>query len=132
VAVKILLDTNAYSDFRQFGKWKDVLARATEILMPSIVLGELKYGFAKGNIQGANLRKLRQFLETDRVSMATISDATTDAYAQLFLYLKHQGIPIPTNDVWIRALALEHEATLCTRDRHFENLPQIDTLFEGS
>ncbi len=130
--MKIALDTNAYSDFRQFGKWKDVLAQATEILIPSIVLGELKYGFAKCNIQGVNLRKLRQFLETDRVSIATISEATTDAYAQLFLYLKNEGTPIPTNDVWIAAAALVHEATLCSRDRHFEGLPQIDVLFEES
>jgi len=127
--LKVLLDTNAYSDFRAKGIWKETLAVASDVLIPTIVIGELKYGFALGNMEGVNLRKLREFLATPRVSMITLTERTTSTFAQFHCHLRQQGKPIPTNDIWIAALAYEHEGVLCTRDRHFENLPQVDVLF---
>ena len=127
--MKVLLDMNAYSDFRAKGIWKETLAAASEVLIPTIVIGELKYGFALGKMEGLNLRKLREFLAAPRVSMITLSENTTSIFAQFHCHLRKQGIPIPTNDIWIAALAYEHEGVLCTRDRHFENLPQVDVMF---
>ena len=127
--VKLVLDTNAYSDFRQKGAWKNDLSEARDILIPTIVLGELRYGFARGKIEGENLRKLREFLQTPRVQTVTLGTETPSVYARLFLHLRNQGTPIPTNDIWIAALTYEHEAILCTRDRHFENLPQVDIRY---
>jgi tRNA(fMet)-specific endonuclease VapC len=128
--LKVLLDTNAYSDFRAKGNWKEALATASEVLIPLIVVGELKYGFALGNREGINLRKLREFLAAPRVSMITLTESTTSIFAQFHCHLRQQGNPIPTNDIWIAALAYEHEAVLCTRDRHFEFLPQVDVVYQ--
>jgi tRNA(fMet)-specific endonuclease VapC len=50
---------------------------------------------------------------------------TADYYARLFVQLKRAGTPIPDNDLWIAALALEHDLMLVTRDRHFECIPQL-------
>ena len=127
--MKLVLDTNAYSDFRQYGIWKEDLSKARDILIPTIVLGELKYGFARGNTEGANLGKLREFLQAPRVRTITLSNETPSTYARFFLHLTLQGTPIPTNDVWIAALAFEHEAILCTGDGHFRNLPQVEARY---
>ena len=127
--MKLVLDTNAYSDFRQQGAWNEDLSEARDILIPTIVLGELRYGFALGKIEGENLRKLREFLQTPRVRTVTISNETPAIYAQFFLYLRNHGTPIPTNDIWIAALTYEREAILCTRDHHFKNLPQVDVRY---
>ena len=127
--MKLVLDTNAYSDFRQYGIWEEELSEAYDILIPTVVLGELRYGFARGRIEGVNLRKLLRFLESPRVRTITLSDETPALYARFFLNLKNQGTSIPTNDIWIAALVYEHGATLCTRDRHFTHLPEIDVRY---
>ena len=127
--MKLVLDTNAYSDFRQQGAWNEDLSEARDILIPTIVLGELRYGFALGKIEGENLRKLREFLQTPRVRTVTIGNETPGIYAQFFLHLRNHGTPIPTNDIWIAALTYEREAILCTRDHHFKNLPQVDVRY---
>jgi tRNA(fMet)-specific endonuclease VapC len=124
--MKLVLDTSAYGDFRRYGVWKEDLSVAHDILVPTIVLGELRYGFARGNTEGVNLTRLRDFLRDPRVRTVTLSEETPSIYARFFLHLKNQGTPIPTNDVWIAAVAYEQEAVVCTRDRHFTNLPQVD------
>jgi len=48
--------------------------------------------------------------------------ATTAVYARIFVELRQQGTPIPTNDLWIAALALQHDLTLCTKDAHFQHI----------
>ena len=75
-----------------------------------------------------NERFLRRFLDTSGVTVAFATDATIRAYAQLYRQLRTQGTPIPTNDLWIASLAVEHDAALFTRDKHFRHLPQLDTI----
>jgi tRNA(fMet)-specific endonuclease VapC len=53
------------------------------------------------------------------------SRETAEHYARLFVQLKRAGTPIPDNDLWIAALALEHDLQLITRDRHFKSIPQL-------
>jgi tRNA(fMet)-specific endonuclease VapC len=53
------------------------------------------------------------------------SGQSTHHFARLFLQLRRQGTPIPTNDLWIAALAVQHDLALFSRDGHFEHLPQL-------
>jgi len=62
------------------------------------------------------------------VSAIFATEATTRAYAQLYRQLRAQRTPIPTNDLWIAALVVEHDVALFTRDVHFANLPQLDLV----
>jgi len=52
-------------------------------------------------------------------------EQTTHQYANLYQQLRRQGTPIPTNDIWIAALVLQHDFVLHARDRHFDSLPQL-------
>jgi tRNA(fMet)-specific endonuclease VapC len=72
-----------------------------------------------------NERLLRRFLLKEGVEILLADEQTTHHYAAVYAQLRRQGTPIPTNDMWIAALALQHDLVLCTRDRHFDRLPQI-------
>ena len=54
-----------------------------------------------------------------------VSRETTEQYARLFVQLKRAGTPVPDNDLWIAAVAIEHDLALVTRDRHFDKVPQL-------
>jgi predicted nucleic acid-binding protein len=68
---------------------------------------------------------LTRFLNSPRVRVLYTDEQTTHHYASLFRQLRDQGTPIPTNDLWIAALVIQHDLILCSRDRHFDALPQI-------
>lgn len=125
------LDTNAYSDMGRSGLWIDTLNQANIIYLPAVVIGELKEGFQGGSQQMANERMLEQFINEPMVQICNVTSITAGYYAQLKTHLKQNGTPIPTNDIWIAACALEHQTTLLTRDKHFEKLPQVSVMFEG-
>ena len=98
---------------------------ASAILLPVIVLGELWAGFEGGLRRENNRDELGLFLRSPRVSVVPAADATAERYAHIYAYLRKMGQPIPTNDLWIAALAMEHGAELITSDAHFLHLPQI-------
>ncbi len=124
--MRIALDTNRYTDFgRGETKAVDVLERADTIYVPFVVLAELRAGFLCGSKNLENERSLVRFLNSPRVIVAYADDDTTHQYARLFAQLRRQGTPIPTNDLWIAALVVQHDLMLFARDRHFDNLPQI-------
>ncbi len=128
--MRILLDTNAYSDWRRHGRWNRVIATADEVLVPSIVLGELRYGFRRAMLGDDNESKLRVFLELPIVQVAAVSEKTSRIYADLKHYLRTTGHPFPENDVWIAALSVETMSTLVTADGHFNSLPQVAKAVE--
>ena len=70
-------------------------------------------------------RVLRRFLLKDGVRVLFADDQTTHHYASLFGQLRKQGTPIPTNDMWLAALVLQHNLALHARDTHFDRLPQL-------
>jgi len=116
----VALDANAYSDFlRGVPSRVGVVRRAERIHLPLIVLGELRAGFAAGSREAENLVSLRQFLASPRVSILHPDEATTGHYASIFVDLRNKGAAIPTNDLWIAALALQHDLDLCSSDAHF-------------
>jgi tRNA(fMet)-specific endonuclease VapC len=118
--VKLLLDTNAYTALaRGDASLAARVSRAHRILLSSIVAGELLYGFRHGSRYEANWRQLEQFLRRPFVDLVPVTLVTADRFARVMAALRAKGRPIPTNDAWIAAHALETGAELLSRDEHF-------------
>ncbi|MBC8116166.1 MAG: type II toxin-antitoxin system VapC family toxin [Candidatus Saccharimonas sp.] len=119
----ILIDTNAYSAYhRGRPETLDVVQFAPEIAMSVVVLGELGGGFATGSREADNRRELQQFLASPRVRVLEIDSDTAELYAGIFRELRRKGTPIPQNDMWIAASALQHNLALFTFDQHFHSI----------
>lgn len=124
--MRLLIDTSAYSVFLHgHPQVVEEVARAQEIYLSPIVLGELLSGFRKGNRYAANLDALRSFLSSPRVDVVAIDDETANRYGLIKDELRRKGQPIPTNDTWIAASAMEHGLRLLTLDTHFQRIEQI-------
>ena len=122
----IMLDTNWYIDFCRAESYAvNAIRKADKILLPFVVLAELRAGFHNNKAGRHNEAILLRFISSSRVQIVYPNNDTTHQYATLFLQLRKQGTPIPTNDIWIAALALQNNSILCTSDRHFASLPQI-------
>jgi tRNA(fMet)-specific endonuclease VapC len=127
--MRIALDTNRYRDLCD-GEAEVIrlLEEAESIHVPLIVIGELRAGFSLGKRGRENETTLQRFLLKPGVEVLSPGDATTRHYALLFRQLRQQGTPIPTNDLWIAALVLERDLALCSRDEHFQYLPQLNIV----
>jgi tRNA(fMet)-specific endonuclease VapC len=122
----VMLDTSAYAAFmRGHPDIKFTLQEAERVSMSPVVLGELHAGFSLGNRRAQNERELARFLRSPRVSVLPVSDDTAIRYAEILLFLRHAGTPIPTNDVWIAAGAMEHGLRIVTTDAHYTRVPQV-------
>lgn len=127
--MKLALDTNRYSDFaRGETSVAEAIETAEEVWLPFIVVGELRAGFAAGSQGLRNEAVLRRFLMKPGVGILYADEQTTHHYANVYRQLRNQGTPIPTNDMWIAALVLQHSLVLFARDAHFETLPQIPRM----
>jgi tRNA(fMet)-specific endonuclease VapC len=123
---ELLLDTSAYSAFmRGHLQVKVALAEADRIHLSPIVLGELHAGFQTGSRRAENERGLRRFLSSPRVRLTEMNDETALRYAEIFNFLRRAGTPIPTNDIWIAANAMQHGLRVLTTDAHYTRLPQV-------
>ena len=128
--MKLVLDTNIYVDFAA-GVPETVEFIATNgeyLFLPSIVIGELEYGFMKGQRQQLNEKKLQQFINRLRVDIIPVDTDVARKYASIYLSLRGKGTKIPINDVWIAACCMTVGGVLLTRDRHFEQVDQIETM----
>ncbi len=124
--MRLALDTNRYADLcRGNLRVVKIIEAADEVWLPFVVLGELRAGFAVGNQGPLNEAVLRRFLLKSGVGVLYADEQTTYHYASVYRQLRKQGTPIPTNDMWIAALVLQHSLSLCDRDRHFDALPQL-------
>ena len=131
--MRILLDSNGYSRLmRGDGQTAAVVRDATEILMSAVVIGELLYGFRNGSRFDRNAADLRSFLDNPYVSLVPVGPVTSDRYSRISAALRAKGSPIPANDVWIAAHAMETGADLVSADRHFEAVDGIAWLRLGS
>ncbi len=127
--MRIALDTNRYVDLcKGVAETVDLLEGADVVVLPFVVLAELRAGFAHGRRQVENERILRRFLMKDGVMVLFADDQTTHHYALLYRQLRKQGTPVPTNDLWLAALVLQHNLALHARDKHFDHLPQLVRL----
>lgn len=121
--MRVLVDTNAYAAFKGGDpETVDVLRMADEIHLSVIVFGELLAGFAAGTQEPRNRRELAAFIDSPRVSVLSVTPATAAYYAAVFAQLRRKGRPIPTNNLWIAATAMEQGAMLLTHDRHFDEI----------
>jgi len=128
--MKLVLDTNIYCDYAEgLPEVVDAMAQYGESLyIPSIVLGELYYGFLKGNRQQVNQRKLRQVMTRLSIEIIGVDSEVARKYGLIYCSLEKRGVQIPINDVWIGACCMNVGGTLLTRDKHFTLIDQIDTL----
>ncbi|HEV2718538.1 MAG TPA: type II toxin-antitoxin system VapC family toxin [Thermoanaerobaculia bacterium] len=124
--MRVALDTNRYGDvFSGEPETLQLLEEAELVVLPFVVVGELRAGFAGGQRRAENERILRRFLLKPGVQVFFADEQTTHHYANLVRQLRQQGTPIPTNDIWIAALVVQHDLVLHARDRHFDYLPQL-------
>ncbi len=128
--MKLVLDTNVYCDYAEgIPNIVDYMAiHGEDIFLPSIVIGELTYGFMKGSRQKFNERKLQEIIKKLQVEIIDVNQNVSRKYALIYLSLVKKGKKIPINDVWIAACCMEVGGTLLTRDRHFQHVEQIETM----
>lgn len=119
--MKILLDTNAYSALKRGNPAvADRVRRAEEVILSVIVVGELLLGFRLGTRLRKNVAELEAFLDNPYVTLVPVTLTSADRFARIAAALRAKGRPIPTNDVWIAAHAMETGAELVSSDEHFE------------
>jgi tRNA(fMet)-specific endonuclease VapC len=119
--MKRLLDTNAYVELLKGNAAVAHLVRGSEcIAFSMVVVGELLFGFRNGTRYDHNLTALDDFLGQPWIELVQVTRTTADRFGRIAAALRKAGTPIPTNDIWIAAHALETGADLVTFDRHFE------------
>lgn len=119
----ICLDTSAYSHMRRgHERAIELIRRARVVHVPSIVVGELRAGFRLGNRRRDNESRLDAFLAESTVRVLDVDGDAATFYADLIVDLRKGGTPLPTNDIWIGALALREGSRVVTHDRHFEKM----------
>lgn len=124
--MRLALDTNRVTDlFRGDVELAELLSTSEEVWIPLIVLGELKAGFHGGSQRHRNEGLLNRLLAKPTINVLLPTRETAEHYARLFVQLRRAGTPIPDNDLWIAAQALERDLLLITRDRHFDCIPQL-------
>jgi predicted nucleic acid-binding protein len=128
--LKLVLDTNTYCDYAEgLPDVVDIMATHSQYLsIPSVVLGELHYGFMKGSRQQFNEKKLRQMISHLKIEIIAVNADVARKYAFIYRSLEKKGTKIPINDVWIAACCMEVGGTLLTRDQHFEAVDQIEVI----
>jgi predicted nucleic acid-binding protein len=123
------LDTSAYSFFRRGHPGVvNIVQTAAQVSLSVVVIGELLAGFRQGTKLADNERALRTFLASPRVRVLVVDATTADRYSEIETYLRQQGTPLPTNDVWIAANAMQHGLQVVTLDKHFAKMPQVSTI----
>ncbi len=123
---RLCLDTSAYTHFK-VGQPQvvEMISEARFVGIPAIVLGELRAGFRLGKKYEQNEAALCEFLDSPVVEILDVDDDASACYAEIFAELRRKGMPIPTNDLWIAAVAMREGATVLTFDEHFDRIQQI-------
>ena len=125
----VVLDTNLL--IRLFEKevvLPDDFKRYDGILLPATVIGEYRAGLFNTEKGEENKRKLAYYLSKTTVRTVPVTDRTAELYAKVYQALRKEDRPIPQNDMWIAASALEHGADLATYDEHFKSIPMLTVV----
>lgn len=126
---RLALDTNVLIGFLGCPeRFEERFSCFDEISISSVVLGEFRAGLFETKCGRMSRKALDLYLRNPAVKVAPITDGTAAFYAKVFQELRAKGCPIPTNDMWIAASALEVGATLATEDRHFSNVPMLQLV----
>ena len=119
----LLIDTNIYSHaMRGDAEIIKTLQQVAHIGISVISIGELLSGFKAGNKEKTNRQELNQFLDSPRVTLYGIDERTAEFYSLILDQLKNNGTPIPTNDIWIAAVAFQNGMPIYTKDQHFNKI----------
>jgi tRNA(fMet)-specific endonuclease VapC len=124
---RVCLDTSAYSHFRR-GEPSvvEIIGMAQWIGVPAVVLGELRTGFSLGTHAARNEDELRRFLGHSSVEVLDVNDDAARIYAEIMGALRKAGTPpLPTNDIWVAAVAVRDGATVLTYDEHFRLIHRV-------
>jgi tRNA(fMet)-specific endonuclease VapC len=125
---RYLLDTNIIiALFANEASVLNNLAQAEEIFIPSIALGELHYGARKSGRSQENMERLEEFVVKSIVIECNAD--TAYKYGDVKNKLRIKGRPLPENDMWIAALALQYDLILVTRDAHFQEVESLRTIY---
>jgi predicted nucleic acid-binding protein len=114
----MILDTNALSAFADGDHGLLNALGGSELHVPVIVLGEYRYGILRSRYRSEYDAWLREALSV--LSPLPVTDSTTPHYAALCDRLRNAGTPIPTNDAWIAAIAIEQGMAVVSKDAHFD------------
>ena len=127
--MNLLIDTSAYGALQKGSlPIKNILENAEQIYLPTIVVAELKAGFAFGSNKTVNEALLAKFMADPSISVVNIDERTPDIFAELYAQLRNKGRVIGQNDLWIAALALQHQLPLLTLDTGFANINQLELI----
>lgn len=131
--MKAVLDTNVYC-LCDMGNEAALLLleESSSFYLPSIVYGELYYGFRHGSRFEKNLKHLEKFILQFGVEVIDVTLEVARKFGDIYTSLRKKGRPIPTNDIWIAACCMEVGGTLLTVDQHFKEVEQIQTRFLSS
>ncbi|MFH0726374.1 MAG: type II toxin-antitoxin system VapC family toxin [Pseudomonadota bacterium] len=128
---KVLIDTNIYSlAMKGDAGVVNMLRKIDSIGFSAISIGELFSGFKGGARETKNREDLNFFLDSPRVVVHSIDEGSADFYASILNSLKVAGTPIPTNDIWIAAVAFQHGYKIFSKDKHFDLIPGLVQLRE--
>ena len=124
--MKVLLDTNAYTAlFRGHEGVAARVRRAEHVLVSVVVAGELLFGFRNGSRYERNRQELEDFIASPYVELLPVTLVTSDRFGRIAALLRRKGRPLPTNDIWIAAHAMESGAELLSFDQHFDEVDGI-------
>jgi tRNA(fMet)-specific endonuclease VapC len=127
------LDTSAYSNFRRGNEEvAALLDRAEAVGVPTIALGELRTAFLLGRRREHNEAELATFIDHPAVEIFEVDAEVSRLYAEIVVDLRKAGTPVPTNDVWIAAIAARNGAVVLTCDEHFERIARVGAVVVGT
>jgi len=130
--LKRLLDTSAYSELKRGNRAVASLVRDSEHLYFScVVAGELLYGFRFGGRYEQNWRELQQFIARPFVTLLEVTLTTADRFGRVARGLRNKGTPLPSNDIWVAAHAMECGAELVSLDQHFAQVDGLAWVLPG-
>lgn len=127
--MRVAVDTSAYAALcRGDAAILEILKHCDWAGVPAVALGELYSGFRRGTRWSENKAILDRFLAKPHVRILPVTEDTAVRYGDIDSYLRSVGRPIPRNDVWIAASAIEHGLHLVTLDHHFRLIPLLPVL----
>ena len=122
----LCLDTSAYSHLlRGHSAASDAIREARRVLVPAIVIGELRLGFRRGHRAAENEKHLERFLAEPVVEIADVDESAASHYADIAVELRRAGTPVSMNDIWIAAVAAREGATVLTYDADFARIRRV-------
>ena len=122
---RALLDTSAAAAFLRGDQLLiDEVTRLAEVYISVVAVGELLYGARHSSNPAMNLERVAAFVAA--IVVLPCDDVTAEVYARVKQDLRAKGRPIPDNDLWIAAAAIQHALVLINRDAHFEEIEELD------